>query len=114
PRRRGGRRKADASLDRLSTLPTLPAPAGEKPALGPVDPVLAALAIALLGFGVVMVFGSSAIEATVGWRDPFYFLKRQAAFACAGVAVMMLLAHFDYRRLRRFTYPALIGVTVLL
>lgn len=94
--------------------PVKAAPAREKPALGPMDPVLAALAIALLGFGVVMVFGSSSIEATVGWRDPFYFLKRQAMFACAGLAVMMIAAHLDYRRLRRFTYPALFAVTVLL
>ncbi len=83
-------------------------------ALGRMDPVLAALAISLLGFGVVMVFGASSIEATVAWRSPFYFLQRQALFACAGLGVMMLAARIDYRHLRRFTYPALIGVSVLL
>lgn len=88
--------------------------AAARPALGPMDPVLAALAIGLLGFGVVMVFGASSIEATVGWQDPFYFLRRQAAFACAGLVVMMLAAHFDYRRLRRFTYLGLFAITALL
>jgi cell division protein FtsW len=78
------------------------------------DPVLAALAIGLLGFGVVMVFGASSIEATVAWKNPFHFLQRQAVFACAGLAVMMFCAHLDYRRLRRFTYVALAGVTLLL
>jgi cell division protein FtsW len=78
------------------------------------DPVLAALAIGLLGFGVVMVFGASSIEATVAWKNPFHFLQRQALFACAGLAVMMFCAHLDYRRLRRFTYVALAGVTLLL
>jgi cell division protein FtsW len=87
---------------------------GAKPYQGPMDPVLAALAIGLLGFGVVMVFGASSIEATAGWQSPFYFLQRQALFACAGLAVMMFCAHFDYRRLRRFTYVALAGVTILL
>jgi cell division protein FtsW len=88
--------------------------AAPRAALGPMDPVLAAIAIALLGFGVVMVFGASSIEATVAWHSPFYFLQRQALFACAGLGVMMFFAHFDYRRLRRFTYVALGGVTLLL
>jgi cell division protein FtsW len=93
---------------------TDPSATPARPASGPMDPLLAALAIALLGFGVVMVFGASSIEATVGWQSPFYFLKRQALFACAGLVVMMLAAHLDYRRLRPLTYPALIGVTALL
>ena len=37
---------------------------------GPVDIVLAAPAIALLGFGVVMVYSASVVEATVVFRDP--------------------------------------------
>jgi cell division protein FtsW len=89
-------------------------PAAPETVLGPMDPLLAAVAIALLGFGVVMVFGASSIEATVALHSPFHFLQRQALFACAGLAVMMLCAHFDYRRLRRFTYLALGGVTLLL
>lgn len=82
--------------------------------LGPMDPVLTALAIGLLGFGVVMVFSASSIEATVAWRDPFHFLERQAVFAFAGLVVMLGAAHVDYQRLRPFTYPALATVTGLL
>jgi cell division protein FtsW len=85
-----------------------------KVVMGPMDPVLTALAIGLLGFGVVMVFSASSIEATVAWHDPFHFLKRQALFACAGLVVMLGAAHLDYQRLRPFTYPALAGVTALL
>ena len=44
---------------------------------GPVDPLLAALVIALIGMGVVMVYSASAIEATVRHHDEQYFLKRQ-------------------------------------
>jgi cell division protein FtsW len=82
--------------------------------MGPMDPVLAAVAIALLGFGVVMVFSASAIEATVAFKDPFHFLKRQAVFACVGLGVMLGLANIDYQRWRRFTYPVLAAVTALL
>jgi cell division protein FtsW len=94
-----------------------PAPAlapAPKVVMGPIDPVMAALAIGLLGFGVVMVFSASSIEATVAWHDPFHFLKRQAVFACVGLLVMLGAAHIDYQRLRPFTYPALGIVTALL
>lgn len=84
------------------------------PRLGPLDPVLAALPIALLGFGVVMVFSASAIEASNVFHDPFYFLRRQALFACVGLALMLGLAQLDYHKLRRLTYPALCSVTGLL
>lgn len=96
------------------TPPSTAAPKLAAGRLGSVDPVLAAVSIALLGFGVVMVFGASSIEAIVAFKNPFYFLQRQALFACAGLVVMLVAAHVDYRRLRRFTYPALIGVTLLL
>jgi cell division protein FtsW len=49
------------------------------PDRGPVDIVLAALAVALLGFGVVMVYSSSVIEATVVFHDPQYFLSARAS-----------------------------------
>jgi cell division protein FtsW len=42
---------------------------------GPIDPVLAAVVIALIGFGVVMVYSASAIEAAIQLKDPQYFLK---------------------------------------
>jgi cell division protein FtsW len=74
--------------------------------MGPIDPVLTAVSIGLLGFGVVMVFSASAIDATVG-ADPFYYLRRQAVFAVLGLVVMIALAHVDYQRLRPLTYPAL-------
>lgn len=81
---------------------------------GAMDPLLGALAVGLLGFGVVMVFSASSVEATVAFRDPFHFLKRQAVFAALALVVMLGLAHLDYRRLKVLTYPALGGVTALL
>jgi cell division protein FtsW len=81
---------------------------------GPLDGVLAAAAIALLGFGVVMVYSSSVVEATTTFRDPQYFLMRQAIFATLGLAIMLVVSRFDYRRFKPFTYPILGGVTVLM
>lgn len=78
------------------------------------DPVLWALAVLLMGFGVVMVYSASAIEATLGFDDPYHFLKRQSVFALLGLGVMLVLSRVDYRRYRRFTYPILGLVTALL
>jgi cell division protein FtsW len=81
---------------------------------GAMDVALAAVVIALLGFGVVMVYSASVIEATVVFRDPQYFLKRQAIYAGAAFALMLVLSHIDYHRFRALTYPILGAVTVLM
>jgi cell division protein FtsW len=81
---------------------------------GAMDVTLAAVVIALLGFGVVMVYSASVIEATVVFRDPQYFLKRQAVYAGLAFVLMMVVSNIDYHRLRRFTYPILGVVTLLM
>ncbi|MCC6553806.1 MAG: putative lipid II flippase FtsW [Polyangiaceae bacterium] len=81
---------------------------------GPVDSVLAAVVIALIGFGVVMVYSASAIEATVRYKDAQFFLKRQAVYAVLSVIAMWITSRIDYRRLKLLTYPVLVGVTGML
>jgi cell division protein FtsW len=81
---------------------------------GPVDSLLAAVVIALIGFGVVMVYSSSAIEATVRHNDAQFFLKRQAIYAGLGLLAMWLTSRMDYRKLKPFTYPILIAVVLML
>jgi cell division protein FtsW len=86
----------------------------KEPGTGPVDAVLAAVVIALIGFGVVMVYSASAIEATSAYRDPQYFLKRQAAYAVAAIIMMLLASRLDFHRLKPLTYPILAIVTLLM
>jgi cell division protein FtsW len=81
---------------------------------GPIDPVLAALVIALIGFGVVMVYSASAIEATIQLKDPQFYLKRQVAYAVVALFLMWVTSHVDYHKYRRHTYPILAVVTALL
>jgi cell division protein FtsW len=83
---------------------------------GGVDPVLAAVTVALIGIGVVMVYSASAVEATVSFKDPQYFLKKQGAYAILAVAVMWIVSRLDYRRLRHslVTYAIYGGVVLML
>jgi cell division protein FtsW len=89
-------------------------PAGPRLAMGPMDPVLWSLTVLLIGFGVVMVYSASSIEATLGFNDPYHFLKRQAVFALIALGAMYALSRIDYQRWRRLTYPILGLVTGLL
>ncbi len=81
---------------------------------GGVDVPLAAVVVALLGFGVVMVFSASAIEATMSYQDPYHFLRRQGMFMLVGLGVLFVASKIDYQYLRPFTYPILIGVAGLM
>jgi len=74
--------------------------------------------LVLVGIGLVMVFSSSAIVASANpefGNSAYYFLKRQAAFAAAGIVALLLIMKFDYRKLRS---PAVVfglyGVTTAL
>jgi cell division protein FtsW len=78
------------------------------------DVVLAAVVIALVGFGVVMVYSASSIQATVAYGDPQFFLKRQAVFAVAAIAAMFATSRIDYHRLYKLTYPLLALVSILM
>lgn len=80
----------------------------------PVDVVMAAIVIALIGFGVVMVYSASAVQATLHWHDPQFFLKRQAMYAFVGVVTIFGMSSVDYHRLYKLTYPVLFGVGLLL
>jgi cell division protein FtsW len=81
---------------------------------GPVDAVLAAVVVALVGFGIVMVYSASAVDGTVQYHDPQFFLKRQAAYGVAGLLIMWGASRVDYHRLYKLTYPVLAVVGILL
>jgi cell division protein FtsW len=83
-------------------------------ASGPVDSLLAALVVALIGFGVVMVYSASGIAATVQYHDPQFFLKRQVAYAMAALMTTWAVSRLDYHHLYKLTYPVLAVVGVLL
>jgi cell division protein FtsW len=80
----------------------------------PVDHILLAAVLTLLGFGIVMVFSASSIEASVLNHNPYYYLERQLVWAGLGLAIMAFLARFDYHRLAQLGHPVAIATVVLL
>ena len=72
------------------------------------------MAVALLGFGVVMVYSASVIEATVVFRDPQYFLSARPLRGRRVSLLILALSRIDYHKLRPFTYPILGAVTLLM
>lgn len=77
------------------------------------DYFLFLVVVALVGFGVVMVYSASAIIATDRFRDPYFFLKKQCFWALLGLAVLWAVMAVDYRRWRAWVAP-LLGLSVVL
>jgi cell division protein FtsW len=103
-----------ANVRKHAPVAVITAPLDAKPiaklASLPVDHVLAAVVIALIGFGVVMVYSASAVQATVQNHDPQYYLKRQAAYAVIALLLVLGISRIDYHRLYKLTYPVLLAV----
>jgi len=76
--------------------------------------LLVLVTLGLVAFGLVMVYSASSARATLAADDPAYYLKRQALYALIGLAALVLLSRFDFRRLRHLVGPLLVGSFVLL
>ena len=79
------------------------------------DRTLFVASIALVSFGLVMLYSASAVVAHDQHRSSHFFLIKQAMWAVCGLLVMLAATRFDYRRLRHpaIVYGAL-GVVVTL
>ncbi len=98
------RAPADASAD-VAEAPKV---------VGPADAILYGTVIALIAFGVVMVYSASAVFAAQTYENAYFFLIRQGAFALVALPLMVVIARIDYHLYRPLTYPLLFGVVSLL
>jgi cell division protein FtsW len=71
------------------------------------DRVLVGAVLALVAFGIVMVYSSGAVFAAKKYGDGAYFLKRELVYALLGLGAMSLATRIDYGIYRRFAYPLL-------
>jgi len=66
----------------------------------------------LVGIGIVMVYSASSALALKKFGSDYFFLKKQALFAFAGVIVLVICRHFPYRYYRPLAYP-LLGLSLV-
>lgn len=76
------------------------------------DPWVLMCALVLVGLGLVMVYSASSALALKRTGDASFFFKAHLVRVLVGLAVMVLLAGYDYLRLRRWTYPLLGAVFI--
>jgi cell division protein FtsW len=75
--------------------------------------LLLLVTLALVAFGLVMVYSATSAPAALGNGDPSYYLRKQGLYALVGVALLLLLRRSGYRALRPLA-PALVIATVVL
>jgi cell division protein FtsW len=75
--------------------------------------ILILVTLALVAFGVVMVYSATSASAAVGGANPNYYLERQVAYAFLGIVLMVIAQRWDYRRLRLLA-PTLVVVSIAL
>lgn len=85
--------------------------------VGPADPVLLALVVGLMAFGVVMVFSASAVfasQSSFTRYDGHHFLVRQAIYAAIAVPTLLLTSRIEPRTWRALSHPVLAISVVLM
>jgi cell division protein FtsW len=78
------------------------------------DPFLLLSTLALVGFGIVMVYSASFPVGTERMGDPYHFLKKQAIAAGLGIGLLVLGARMNYRYWQPLALPLLIASIILL
>jgi cell division protein FtsW len=75
--------------------------------------VLVLVTLALVAFGLVMVYSATSASAAIGDGDAGYYLRRQAIYAGIGLVLLLVASRFDFRRLRDLA-PAILVVALVL
>src|SRR5918911_2881315 len=75
--------------------------------------VLLFVTLALVAFGLVMVYSATSAPAALGNGDPTGYLERQAAYALIGLILLVVGARTPYRTWRRLA-PALVAASLVL
>jgi cell division protein FtsW len=75
--------------------------------------ILILVTLALVAFGIVMVYSATSASAAVGGANPNYYLERQIVYAALGLVLLVVAQHWDYRRLRALA-PGLVLISLFL
>ncbi|HXF97320.1 MAG TPA: putative lipid II flippase FtsW [Gaiellaceae bacterium] len=75
--------------------------------------LLVFVTLALVAFGLVMVYSATSAAAALGNGDPMSYLKRQSVYALLGVCLMAAVSRVPYPRLRYLAPPLLLAALAL-
>ena len=76
--------------------------------------VLVLTTLALVAFGMVMVYSATSASAAIGGGNSMYYLKRQGLFALVGLVLLVIARKWNYRSLRNGAGVLVIATMVLL
>jgi cell division protein FtsW len=75
--------------------------------------LLVLVTLALVAFGLVMVYSATSAAAALGEGDPMTYLRRQSIYAVVGVVFLIAASRFDNRRLQLLAPPLVLGSIAL-
>jgi cell division protein FtsW len=75
--------------------------------------LLVLVPLALTAFGLVMVYSATSASAALGNGNPMGYLERQGTYAALGIALMIVAARSDFRKLRAFAPGLVVSALVL-
>ena len=79
------------------------------------DTVFVIIILALLTFGVIMVFSSSYPAALHKTGNSFHFISKHVIFVVVGLIAMFVASFVDYHVFRRFAIPIfIVGILLLI
>jgi cell division protein FtsW len=76
--------------------------------------ILVLVTLALVAFGMVMVYSATSASAAIGGGNSVYYLKRQGIYALFGVALLVLASRWNYHSLRHMAPVLVLGTLLLL
>jgi cell division protein FtsW len=74
--------------------------------------VLVLVTLALVAFGLVMVYSATSAPAAISNSDPNWYLKRQGMYAAFGLVLLFVFSRIDFRALRKLAPLLVLGSLV--
>lgn len=78
------------------------------------DLPLLMVVLAMVIFGLLMVYDASVVQGLRDFKDSYYYIRQQLVWVGVGLISMLILAQFDFRRLKILALPLLLLSLVLL
>src|SRR5688572_14753406 len=79
-----------------------------------IDWSLIATVFALVGFGLIMVYDSSVIQAFKDYNDKYFYIKQQLIWVGLGLFGLIFASFFNYQNYRKLALPMFLFSFLLL